>query len=250
MATGWTEADSGRFIDYGKYFVPDREAQIDTICGLIPPAADGATLVELCCGAGLLSAALLARFPAARVLAFDGSPRMLASVRAMAGAGAAAAAARLETREFDLADTAWRHFDRPAHAVVSSLAIHHLDGPGKRRLYADMAAALAPGGALVIADLVAPASAAGVKLAADAWDAAVRQRALEIDGNLDAFAEFRALGWNYYADPEPDPIDQPSALFDQLHWLAEAGLEAVDVHWMRAGHAIFGGRKPGGPADV
>jgi tRNA (cmo5U34)-methyltransferase len=31
---------------------------------------------------------------------------------------------------------------------------------------------------------------------------------------------------------------------DQLLWLKEAGIESIDVHWLKAGHAIFSGRKP------
>lgn len=32
----WEEESSQDFIDYGKYFVPDREIQIDAICEVIP----------------------------------------------------------------------------------------------------------------------------------------------------------------------------------------------------------------------
>jgi hypothetical protein len=41
---------------------------------------------------------------------------------------------------------------------------------------------------------------------------------------------------------DPDDIDRPSRLFDQLKWLERAGFVDVDVYWMQAGHAIFGGR--------
>lgn len=41
----------------------------------------------------------------------------------------------------------------------------------------------------------------------------------------------------------PDPVDKPSRLMDQLLWLEQAGWRDVDVYWMRAGHAMFGGRK-------
>lgn len=146
---------------------------------------------------------------------------------------------------FDLAETAWRRFDVPAHAVVSSLAVHHLDGPGKQALFRDMGRAIAPGGVLILADLVAPVSELAMAAAAKAWDEAVRRKAEELDGNLAAFERFRDEKWNYYADPDAHPIDQPSPLFDQLTWLAAAGFEAVDVYWMKAGQAIYGGRKPG-----
>ncbi|HEY0514860.1 MAG TPA: class I SAM-dependent methyltransferase [Thermoanaerobaculia bacterium] len=238
---GWDEADSRAFIDHGRFFVPGREEQIATVLELIPDPGSG-LLVDLCCGAGLLSAALLERFPRARVLAMDLSPAMLAQARVTCGARGD----RLETRPFDLADRSWRTFPEPVHAFVSSLAVHHLDGEGKRRLFRDLAAALAPGGALVIADLVLPATPAAHALAAKAWDEAVRRRSLELAGDLSPYEIFRDERWNLWADPEPDPIDQPSPLFDQLRWLAEAGLTGVDVHWLQAGHAVYGGVRPGG----
>jgi tRNA (cmo5U34)-methyltransferase len=236
----WTEETSSHFIDYGDYFVPEREAQIAMICELVPPVEDGGTIVELCCGAGLLTRALLERFTTAKVQAFDGSETMLAETRRRAGD----LDGRLETHPFDIHDGAWRGFSEPPRAVVSSLAVHHLDGPGKQALFADMLRALRPGGALILADLIAPQTELGVALAARAWDDEARRRSLEIDGHLKAFETFQSDGWNFYSDPEPDPIDKPSPLFDQLTWLAEAGFEAVDVHWMKAGHALYGGRKP------
>jgi tRNA (cmo5U34)-methyltransferase len=241
-ATGWEEDDSRRFLNYGRYFVPERERQIDLIGDLIPPPTDvpgGALLVELCSGEGLLSRALLERFPGCRLLALDGSAEMRERTRATC----AAAADRLTVAAFDLAARDWRAFAEPPHAIVSSLAIHHLDGAGKRALFRDLAAALAPGGVLVIADIVRPPDARGLAAAAQQWDEAVRARALALDGDLRAFAEFQRLGWNYFRDPDGDPIDKPSSLAEQLTWMAEAGLAGVDCHWLLAGHAIFSGRK-------
>lgn len=236
---GWNEADSRDFIDHARIFVPGREEQIETLLALIPPSPRH--VVELCCGEGALAGAILDRFPDCVVHAFDGSPAMLEHARgALARHGD-----RFETRLFDLSDHDWRRFPWKPDAILSSLAVHHLDGFGKRELFRDMTRALAPGGSLLIADLVEPASAAGSTLAAHAWDAAVRRRSLEIAGNLEPYELFRKEHWNYYADPEPDSIDQPSPLLDQLRWLEEAGLSAVDVYWMQAGHAIFGGVKAG-----
>ena len=47
----------------------------------------------------------------------------------------------------------------PWDAIVSALAIHHLDDPGKRDLFARVRAALAPGGVFVNAEQVAGESA-------------------------------------------------------------------------------------------
>src|ERR1700704_3167018 len=84
---GWDEADSREFIDSGRLFVPDREEQIATVLDLIPeiPEPGEGLLVDLCCGAGPLTAALLERFPRARVVAMDLSPTMLEHVRSALG---------------------------------------------------------------------------------------------------------------------------------------------------------------------
>jgi tRNA (cmo5U34)-methyltransferase len=151
----------------------------------------------------------------------------------------------LKTQEFDLADRSWRAPAWPVHAVVSSLAIHHLDGAQKQELFQDVYRLLAESGVFAIADVIEPASRSGAEVAAKAWDAAVRQRSIELDGNTDAFAFFEREHWNMYRYHEPDDIDKPSRLLDQLRWLEQAGFADVDVYWMRAGHALFGGQKPG-----
>ncbi len=96
---------------------------------------------------------------------------------------------------------------------------------------------------LVIADIVRPPDARGLAVAAQQWDEAVRARALALDGDLRAFAAFQRLGWNYFRDPDANPIDKPSSLAEQLAWLAEVGFIGVDAHWVLAGHAIFCGWK-------
>jgi tRNA (cmo5U34)-methyltransferase len=236
---GWAEDDSRSFLDYGRYVVPERERQIGIIGELIPPLPEGALLVELCSGEGLLSRALLERFPTCRMLALDGSAEMRERTRATCGG----AADRLMVAAFDLAARDWRAFVEPPHAIVSSLAFHHLDGGEKRALFRDLAAALASGGVLVVADIVRPPDVRGLAAAARQWDEAVRAQALALDGDLRAFAEFQRLKWNYFHDPDGDPIDKPSSLAEQLAWMAEAGFVGVDCHWLLAGHAIFSGRK-------
>ena len=238
----WEEENSQDFIDYGKYFVPDREIQINCICEVIPPPSESAYILDLCCGEGLLTRALLDKFPESHVYGLDGSLKMIAHIEKTL----VAYGERFKARQFDLAASDWRDFSFPVHAVVSSLAIHHLDSTEKQVLFKDVASILAPGGSFIIADLTEPMDRFGRKHAANTWDEAVRQRSLDLDGDLKGYDQFRQLGWNHYGEPgpEPDSIDKPSSLFDQLKWLEQAGFTDVDVFWMKAGHAIFGGRKP------
>lgn len=236
--SAWDERNSQTFIDYGRYFVPDREAQIETICDLIPPRDRLFNILELCCGEGLLAGALLELFPNCTVYGLDGSPEMLQQAQARL----ARHGERFQAARFDLADRSWRDPAWPVHAVVSSLAIHHLDAAQKQELFRDVRRLLAGGGVFVIADVIEPAHRLGAELAAKAWDMAVRQRALDLDGNTAAFDFFQRERWNMYRYFDPEDIDKPSRLFDQLKWLEQAGFADVDVYWMKAGHAIFGGR--------
>jgi tRNA (cmo5U34)-methyltransferase len=238
--SNWSEEASQMFIDFGRYFVPEREQQIEIFGDLIAARDQPFNILELCCGEGLLAGALLERFPTCTVYGFDGSPAMLQHARQ----NLSNFSERFQTQLFDLADRSWRAIEWPVHAVVTSLTIHHLDGAEKRQLFGDMARLLQPGGVFLIADVIEPASSAGTAVAAKAWDSAVRRRALEIDGNLDAVAYFERERWNMYRYPDTDDIDKPSRLLDQLKWLEQAGFADVDVFWMKAGHALFGGQKP------
>jgi tRNA (cmo5U34)-methyltransferase len=92
----------------------------------------------------------------------------------------------------------------PFDLVVSALAVHHLDGPGKRDLFSRVAAVLRPGGVFVLGDVVVPA------------------------GGQDGPNE---IDW---------VMDLPDSVEDQLVWLREAGFDAeaseirVDLAVLRA----------------
>jgi len=176
-------------------------------------------------------------YPNCAVYGYDGSAEMLQR----AADNLADYGGRFVTRHFDLFDEGWRRLDWRPRAVVSSLAIHHLDGRQKETLYNDIYALLEPGGAFIIADVIEPVNEAANEVAARGWDSAVQQRALAIDGHEKAYDYFVENEWNLYR--YPDPIDKPSPLFDQLKWLEKAGFIAVDVFWLQAGHAILGGWK-------
>jgi tRNA (cmo5U34)-methyltransferase len=238
---GWTETDSRAFVDDGAVFVPSRDEQLATLCALVPARPDEAfTVAELGAGAGVLARAVLDAFPRCRYVALDGS----ATMRAQLARTLAPHHARVEVRAFDLAARDWRAtLPSPLRCVLASLVVHHLPAAGKRRLFADVARRLEPGGALLLADVVEPASPAAREAFARQWEDAARRQSLALTGGLEAFQRFRSGGWNFYRGT-PEPYDQPSRLDEQLRWLREAGFATVDCFWMRAGHAIFGGWRP------
>jgi tRNA (cmo5U34)-methyltransferase len=90
----------------------------------------------------------------------------------------------------------------PFDLVVSTLAVHHLDGAGKRDLFARIAGALRPGGRFVLGDVVVPRAG--------------EVGAIEIDGEMDL----------------------PDTVADQLAWLEAAGFAAAAVD-VRSDLAVF-----------
>ncbi|MFZ5918098.1 MAG: class I SAM-dependent methyltransferase [Chloroflexota bacterium] len=237
--TGWDEETSRIFIDYGRYFVPERDRQMRTIAALLSHLEGPCIVLELCCGEGLLAEVLLGSFATFSVHGLDGSVEMLQRARERL----ARFENRFRSRVFNLASADWRKPGFPVHAVVSSMAIHHLTGPQKQALFSDVYRMLVEGGAFVIADIVEHPGQEGQRVAAEAWDEEVRKRSMELDGNTGAFEFFEREGWNTFWYLDAEDIDKPSPLYDQLKWLEGAGFVEVDVHWMLAGHAVFSGRK-------
>jgi SAM-dependent methyltransferase len=242
-APGWQEADSQRFLDLGRIYTPRRDEIGTVVRDLIPAAIDDSFLgVDLGCGGGWLTEAILSHFAEARMLALDGSPAMLeAAARHLAPFGD-----RVMFRPFRLEDPSWiEASDEPLRCVVSSLVVHHLDGLGKQDLFRRVRERLEPGSALLICDLVEPTGPWGRHHMARAWDEEVERQSLELTGDLAAYEQFLADEWNLFDYPDPE-VDKPSPLFEQLAWLREAGYEGVDAFWVRAGHAVYGGYKPEG----
>ena len=201
----WTEADSKLFIETGRIFTPDRERQHDIVCRLIEAARPAGLVVELCCGAGELASAVLSRIPDIRLLALDGSPAMIERARTICGEHRD----RIAFRAFDLKAGDWRTFDERPAAVYSSLAIHHLDGAEKLRLFKDLFEALRPGGRFIVADLMLAASAAGMEVSADAWAAEVAARSQALVGDDRAVRSFDELHWNLFRYPDDEPAAGP-----------------------------------------
>lgn len=235
----WSEENSRQFLNYGRYFVPERELQMLLIIGLLSELEGPAHLLNLCCGEGLLDELILDRFPEFTLLGLDGSDEMLQQ----AGKRLKRFHNRFRTEKFNLAGKGWRNPAQRPDAVISSLAIHHLTGEQKQTLFADIFGMLAEKGLFIVADIVEHPDEAGRGLAAEALDEAVRRRALELDGNTQAFEFFQREGWNIFRQLDPEDIDKPSPLFDQLKWLEQAGFSQIDVHWMLAGHVLFSAAK-------
>lgn len=237
----WEESDSESFVEFGRVMVPGREEIERTFLDLLP-AASGEPFVGVDVGTdtGWLSAVVLRRFPGARMISMDGSSAMLSK----AGESLAPYGGRAELRLFRLEEISWTEGLPAVRVFLSSLVLHHLDGPRKRGLFARLFDCLEPGGALLFADLMEPSTERARRFSARTWEEEIHRRSMELYGDARALEFFKHEEWNIYE--HPDPMDKPSTLPEQLRWMKEAGFEGVDVFWARAGHALLGGYKPSG----
>jgi tRNA (cmo5U34)-methyltransferase len=236
MSGTWGEDESRVFVEFGRAMVPGREEIERTILDLIPAEPDEPFLgVEIGTGAGWLSAAVLSEFSKARILGLDGSPEMLKTAAGLL----TPYGERVELARFRLEEPTWTDGLPPARVFLSSLVLHHLDGAGKRNLFARLFDRLEPGGALLFADVMEPRTELARRHFATAWEKEIGLRSEELHGDGRAHEFFVRERWNIY--DHPDPADKPSTLPEQLHWMEEVGFEGVDVFWARAGHALLGG---------
>jgi len=159
---------------------------------------DAETILELGIGTGESARRILESHPKARLTAIDSSEEMLGRARQVVSGDL-----RLARLQDPLPEG-------PFDLVVSALAVHHLDAPGKQDLFRRVADVLRAGGTFVLGDLVVPDNAAYV--------------VTEID-------------WEY---------DLPDRLDDQLQWLRDAALEAETV-WSYKDLAVIRATRPRRP---
>ena len=133
-------------------YLPDREDRFTALIDAVEEAAGrpDPLVLDLGCGPGSLSVRLLDRMPAARVIAIDTDPVLLALGRAAYGQQD-----RLRFADLDLRSNGWTAelgLDRPADAAVSTTALHWLRPDALHVMYARLATVLRPGGLLLDGD--------------------------------------------------------------------------------------------------
>jgi len=204
----------------------ERAPQFELMTQLLGRDGDDAVrILDLGAGYGAEASAFLTAFPNASAVLVDGSEEMIR----VGGERLADFDGRYRYVHWDFGEGALPDdLGGPFDAVISSAAIHHLPEAALQRLYSDVLANLAPGGALLNLDLVSPPD-----------------DALE--------ARYRAIMQSEQPDREdtPTPSTLPrhhshlEPLDRHLEWLRDAGFEHVDCFWKRLGNALFGGYRAG-----
>jgi tRNA (cmo5U34)-methyltransferase len=226
----WDESDTAMFLRHADVFVPRRGEQLRVVCALLRDLPHPSVL-ELGCGDGALTETIARRWPDIAVTAVDASATMLSAARRRVED----VAARIQFVRADLRDLHWR--TGRYGAVVTSLAVHHLDDDAKQRLFGSVFNLLHPGGIYVQCDLIEPATDLTRRVAAQQWDDLVQEQAAAAPAGGAAADAFQETRWNTLRFP--DPVDQPAPVSAQFGWLAGAGFGGVDVCWAVAGHAVI-----------
>lgn len=186
-------SDPGRVAEYLSREIPHRLTAEQMLLEALPSRVE--RFLDLGTGDGRMVALVRSRHPEARAVGLDASEPMLARA---ADRFAADPLVELQAHELGLP----LPVDGPFDAVVSGLAIHHLEDEHKRELFGEVLGLLAPGGAFANLDLVSSASPQ------------IHERFRREIGRT-----------------EDDPSDRLADLDEQLGWLRDAGFSEVDCHF-------------------
>lgn len=182
--------------------------------------ADGFRVLELGAGTGLFSSMVRERHPLAHIRMTDASEGMLAQARQRFAGDPGV--------EFAVCDMETADLGGPWDVIVSALAIHHLEHPAKKDLFARIRAALVPGGLFVNAEQVLGPDATAEERYVRFWHEDIR--ALGVPEEEVALAGERMA------------FDRCASVEDQLAWMREAGLTNVDCSFKSWRFAVLSGR--------
>jgi tRNA (cmo5U34)-methyltransferase len=237
--TEWYEAEKAAYFrDHASRYIPDRARMQELLASLLshvlaPRFPDCVPdVLELGCGDGVLSQALMLRHSSITVTLLDGSRDMLDAAEKRFGSDP-----RVRYIQATLQDVIAGRTDLGTpHFIVSSLAIHHLTLAEKAQLFACAAHALVPGGAFANVDVVLSPAACVEEWYLELWRDWIREHdAIAADGK--SFTHIPTQ-YKHNADNFPDPLQE------QLRQLEGAGFDAVDVFFKSGVFAVYGGFKP------
>lgn len=187
----WSEPE--RVAEYLSREIPHRHLAEEMLLEALPSRVE--RFLDLGTGDGRLLALIRRSHPQATAVGVDVSEPMLARAAERFGADSLVEL-RVHNLEFPLVDSG------PVDAVVSGLAIHHLEDERKRALFGEIHALLVPGGVFANLDLVASSSPH------------LHERFRHEIGRID-----------------DDPSDRLADLSEQIGWLRDTGFAAVDCHF-------------------
>ena len=179
------------------------------------------SVLDLGAGTGLLSEYILKKFTASRLALLDESAEMLAKAQIRLAKYSPTILVQSMTDPLP--------FDR-FHAIISSLAIHHLDDRDKRNLFQRIFESLEPGGVFINCEQI---------LGATEW-----QQTLFEETHLDGTRALGSSEEEIHAAVKRMSHDKCTTLQNQVFWLREIGFEHADSYFQSFRFAVYAGWKP------
>lgn len=217
------DSESGIFDEIILKVIPYYPEMIEALGAALPfPADQSLTICDLGVGTGAVSARVLQSYPEARLICVDIAPNMLIEAQRKLGPQAEA--------EYIEADFYRFEFPEQVDAVVSSLALHHLEtDDDKRGFYQKIYQALKPGGVFVNADVVLGSTDLMQSVYMIKWTEFM-QRTMSEEGIARIFQKYHHE-------------DRPAPLRGHLQMLAEVGFQSIEVIWKYYNFAVYGGSR-------
>ncbi len=188
---------------------------------MVRTAKEEPEILDMGAGTGILASYVRERLPGAHITMIDFSEKMLEISRKRFAGDASIS--------YIVDDFTQHAYQRKYDAVVSSLAIHHLTGDEKMRLYRDIYRILNNGGIFVNADQVLGHTVNIEAMYKSEWESYVKKSGLSAEELELAF--------------ERAKLDRMSTLEDQLGWLREAGFQDVDCVYKYYNFVVLYGTK-------
>jgi len=227
-----------RFLSY-RAAIPLAQEQIGVMVSILKTREEPIeSFLDLGCGDGILGAAILGEYPAARGVLADFSDPMLNQAREQLSDYAD----QLVFEDVDYGNSDWvnrMQAYRPFDAVVSGYSIHHQPDVRKRQVYQEIFSLLSPGGWFVNIEHVSSAAQLNIDLFENHYLAA----RYAIEKQQGGPRSFEQLSEEYKNRPDKAAnILAPVEL--QCDWLRAIGYEEVDCYFRIYELAVFAGRRP------
>jgi len=232
----WTDKGFAQdYLEDAGVYIPFRSEMLRvaaSLCSEFLAQCGKSQFLDLGCGDGIVTSVVAGVCPGASATLVDGSRDMLDKAELRFA----------ERDDFSYVHASFKDLVRRGllkdvyDLAISSLAVHHLSGVGKKALYRYIFNHLTNGGHLVNLDVVLAPDDDLERWYMKLWKEWIdRQRK---QGITDKELSDIPLKYKNNPDNRPDTLDV------QLAMLSEIGFEQVDCYYKYGAFAVFGGRKP------
>jgi tRNA (cmo5U34)-methyltransferase len=217
------ESEAGIYDENVVKVIPYYKEMLDALILNLPfPQDKELKIIDLGCGTGTLPFLIKSKFPNARIICLDFAESMIKAAQEKLK--------NFSGIEFELADITHYDFKDKYDAVVSSLALHHLEtDQDKKDFYQKIYSALNENGIFINADIKIASNELFQKTSLIKWEEFM-SHTLSKDEIQGYFNKYRTE-------------DRPVVITDELIWLKEIGFRQIDVFWKYYNFAVYGGMK-------